>query len=64
MNALPPRENPLLFGHKPAESQLAGALTSGRMHHAWLITGAEGVGKATLAYRFAHALGAQNPVSG
>ena len=61
MTALPPRENPLLFGHGPAESQLAGALTSGRMHHAWLITGAEGVGKATLAYRFARYLLAGGP---
>ena len=26
------------------------------MHHAWLITGAEGIGKATLAYRFARRL--------
>ncbi len=26
------------------------------MHHAWLITGAPGVGKATLAYRFARRL--------
>ena len=61
MNALPPRENPLLFGHRPAETQLAGALTGGRMHHAWLITGAEGVGKATLAYRFARRLLAGGP---
>ncbi len=61
MNGLPPRENPLLFGHAPAEAQLAGALASGRMHHAWLITGAEGVGKATLAYRFARRLLAGGP---
>ena len=32
------------------------ALRTGRMHHAWLITGPEGVGKATLAYRFARRL--------
>ena len=51
-----PRENPLLIGHAPAEAELVGALRSGRMHHAWLITGAEGVGKATLAYRFARRL--------
>ncbi len=56
MTALPPRENPLLFGHTLAETQLLDALASGRMHHAWLITGAEGVGKATLAYRFARRL--------
>ena len=28
----------------------------GRMHHAWLISGAEGIGKATLAFRFARRL--------
>ena len=26
------------------------------MHHAWLLTGPEGIGKATLAYRFARAV--------
>ena len=26
---------------------------SGRMHHGWIITGADGIGKATLAYQFA-----------
>jgi DNA polymerase III subunit delta' len=31
------------------------------MHHAWLITGPEGVGKATLAYRFARRLLAGSP---
>ncbi len=29
------------------------AATSGRLHHGWLISGPAGVGKATLAYRFA-----------
>jgi DNA polymerase-3 subunit delta' len=33
-----------------------GALSGGRLHHAWLITGPEGIGKATLAYRFARGL--------
>ena len=32
------------------------ARASGRLHHAWLITGTEGIGKATLAYRLARAL--------
>ncbi len=59
---LPPRENPLLFGHEAAESQLAAALASGRMHHAWLITGATGIGKATLAFRFARRLLAGNRI--
>ena len=51
-----PRENANLLGHDDAERTIADALASGRLHHAWLITGAEGVGKATLAYRFARRL--------
>jgi DNA polymerase-3 subunit delta' len=31
-------------------------MRSRRLHHAWLITGPDGVGKATLAYRFARRL--------
>ena len=48
-----PRETRALFGHETAERALAEALASGRMHHAWLLTGPRGIGKATLAYRFA-----------
>jgi DNA polymerase-3 subunit delta' len=51
-----PRETPHLFGHAAAEGELLRAHASGRMHHAWLITGARGVGKATLAWRFARFL--------
>ena len=51
-----PRANPLLLGHQPVEAMLAEAMRSGRMHHAWLLTGPEGVGKATLAFRFARRL--------
>jgi DNA polymerase-3 subunit delta' len=51
-----PRENPDLFGHEQAEHTFEAATAGGRLHHAWLITGAEGVGKATLAYRFARRL--------
>jgi DNA polymerase-3 subunit delta' len=53
---LAPRENPRLIGHTRAQTDILHALRSTRLHHAWLITGAEGVGKATLAYRFARAL--------
>jgi len=53
---LSPRENPCLIGHAAAEAALLWAMQRGRLHHAWLITGAEGVGKATLAFRFARAL--------
>ncbi len=48
-----PRETRRLFGHAAAERKLAEALASGRIHHAWLLAGPEGIGKATLAYRFA-----------
>ena len=51
-----PRANPILIGHDSAEAALLGALGGARMHHAWMITGPEGVGKATLAFRFARRL--------
>ncbi len=50
---IPPRENPLLVGHDQAVRALHGSATTGRLHHAWLIGGPPGIGKATLAYRFA-----------
>ncbi|MEO8714508.1 MAG: DNA polymerase III subunit delta', partial [Acetobacteraceae bacterium] len=50
------RANPTLLGHDSAEAALLGAVRGTRMHHAWLITGPEGVGKATLAFRFARRL--------
>ncbi len=56
MTAPAPRENPRFTGHRAAEACLLEALRGGRLHHAWLITGAEGVGKATLAFRFARRL--------
>ncbi len=62
---LHPRDNPELIGHEDIEAQLLDSFNSGRMHHAWLISGPEGIGKATLAYRFArHILsqGANNEI--
>lgn len=54
-----PRETFSFVGHAAEEAMLAEALGSGRMHHAWLLAGPKGLGKATLAYRFARrALGA------
>jgi len=50
---IPPRENTLLLGHAAAVRALHHAAASGRLHHAWLIGGPHGIGKATLAYRFA-----------
>jgi DNA polymerase-3 subunit delta' len=48
-----PRKATDLLGHGEGERVLLRAWTSGRLPHAWLITGARGIGKATLAYRFA-----------
>jgi DNA polymerase-3 subunit delta' len=48
-----PRETRDLFGHAAAERDLARAFAGGRMHHGWLLSGPEGIGKATLAYRLA-----------
>ena len=56
MSLPPPRENEQLIGHPEAEAAMLAAMRSGRMHHAWLITGPEGIGKATLAFRFARRL--------
>ena len=41
------------YGGSEVERLLVEAYRGGRMHHAWLIGGPKGIGKATLAYRFA-----------
>jgi len=45
--------NPDLLGQEAAEQILLSAWSSGRLPHGWLIAGPKGIGKATLAYRFA-----------
>ncbi|WEX79068.1 DNA polymerase III subunit delta' [Sinorhizobium numidicum] len=52
--AIAPAENNKLFGHLQAEAFLAQSYKSGKGHHAVLIEGPEGIGKATLAFRFAN----------
>ena len=52
--AIPPPRNPNLFGHQAAEAFLARSYQSGKGHHAILIEGPEGIGKSTLAFRFAN----------
>jgi DNA polymerase-3 subunit delta' len=51
-----PRDNPQLYGQDAALAVLGRALASGRLAHGWLLTGPPGIGKATLAFRFARAL--------
>src|SRR5215468_9575585 len=48
-----PRANPEFVAHPLAEQALLRAWQSNRLHHAWLVTGQRGIGKATLAFRFA-----------
>ena len=59
-----PRENPDLRGHATAERTLLDAYNGGRLTHAWLLTGPRGIGKATLAYRFARFVLAHGRESG
>lgn len=56
-----PRHAVELFGHAEAEAAFLAAEASGRLHHAWLVTGPRGVGKATLAWRIARHLRAEKP---
>ncbi len=51
-----PREVFDLLGHEAAETAFEDARGRGRLHHAWLLTGPEGLGKATFAYRAARRL--------
>ncbi len=56
-----PRERDRLIGHAGAEAAFLAAWREGRLHHAWLLAGPEGVGKATFAYRVATFLLAHPP---
>jgi len=59
-----PRETLRLFGQDAAERAFLQAHAQGRLHHGWLITGPRGVGKATLAWRIARFLLAEEPGGG
>lgn len=58
-----PRETACLFGQNAAEQAFLDAYCSGRLHHGWLLTGPQGVGKATLAWRIARFLLATPPMT-
>ncbi|MGS4947381.1 DNA polymerase III subunit delta' [Meridianimarinicoccus sp. RP-17] len=51
-----PRNAPALIGQDAASAAFLAAQGTRRLHHAWLITGPPGVGKATLAWRIARYL--------
>ncbi len=48
-----PRQRGDLIDQVAAERVLLDAYRSGRIHHAWILGGPKGIGKATLAFRFA-----------
>lgn len=51
-----PRDGFVLEGAERQERDFLDAFARGRLHHAWLLIGPEGVGKATFAYRAARRL--------
>jgi len=51
-----PRETQDLYGHEHAETAFLTAICANKLHHAWLLEGPKGVGKASLAYRVARRL--------
>lgn len=51
-----PAETPVVIGHDDVRADLATAYAQGRLHHALLLAGPEGVGKATLAFHLANHL--------
>jgi DNA polymerase-3 subunit delta' len=60
---LKPRENPHLFTHQSALERLLSQRHNGRMHHAYLVCGLQGIGKATFAYHMARELLAEDAVA-
>ncbi|WP_169569132.1 DNA polymerase III subunit delta' [Sneathiella limimaris] len=59
-----PRDCQSLIGHERAEQEFLDSFNGGRFHHAWLISGIRGVGKASLAYRIAKFLLSQEGSGG
>ena len=48
-----PSEATTIFGQDSAQQQFLNAFDRGRLHHAWLLSGPRGVGKATLVWKIA-----------
>lgn len=59
-----PRTNPDCLGHEDIEKMILADFTAGRMPHAIVLSGAPGIGKATLAYRLARFLLSQSEAGG
>lgn len=53
LSAALPATHTLFLGHEKAEDLFMRAWNTQHVHHAWLISGPSGIGKATFAYRIA-----------
>ncbi len=53
-----------MIGHRDAETAFIEAWTAGRLHHAWLLAGPQGMGKAAFAARVARFLVTHGPSGG
>lgn len=51
-----PSENPFLVGHEDAAGMVVAAYRAGKLPHALLLAGPQGIGKATLAFHLAYHL--------
>ncbi len=51
-----PQNNNYLLGQEEAENTFLQAWKNNTLHHAWILSGEKGIGKATLAYRIARFL--------
>lgn len=51
-----PAENPALVGHAAAADMLVSAYKAGKLPHAIILSGPQGIGKATFAFHLAHYL--------
>lgn len=52
----PPRLMNEFFGHRQPENQILDLINSSHLHHALILSGQEGIGKSTFAYRLARYL--------
>lgn len=48
-----PRHTQIIYGHNSPQLDFLDAYKTERLHHAWMITGSRGIGKATLGYKIA-----------
>ncbi len=56
MVVLHPKDNSYLLEHEKAAEFLLNCWKEGKLHNSWIFSGEEGIGKATLAYKFARFL--------